>query len=233
MVANPDDMARAWRHGACIKPGGGPAGTAPPRPGWPRQRPGLESARSIQCPSRGLLRRPTPGETMERGRFRRTYGPGAHSRANLRNQLAAAPHSISQDDFPHAASASRACSGRGTRSRIDSAKRPRRQPRSQRVARGAVRSAGRGDVAGSISPLPTATSRRTVRRSTGHYAGSTTTRSRWRTTSPPTGGPSPSAWRTWLAATCTSGSSPTVMATSPSTTTRRAGRSRSWSTATL
>src|SRR4029453_18235239 len=51
----------------------------------------LESARSIHCPSMGLLRRPTPGEIVEGGRFSRPYGPGALSRAISENQPAAAP----------------------------------------------------------------------------------------------------------------------------------------------
>src|SRR5919106_6280 len=42
----------------------------------------LESARSIQRPSMGLLRRPTPGEIVEGGRLGRPCGPGA-----LRAQL--------------------------------------------------------------------------------------------------------------------------------------------------
>jgi hypothetical protein len=46
----------------------------------------LESARSIQSPSMGLLRRPTPGEIVEGGRFSRPYGPGTHSR-NLRKPV--------------------------------------------------------------------------------------------------------------------------------------------------
>ena len=36
----------------------------------------LESARSIQRPSMGLLRRPTPGEIVEGGRLGRPCGPG-------------------------------------------------------------------------------------------------------------------------------------------------------------
>jgi hypothetical protein len=51
----------------------------------------LESARSIQRPSMGLLRRPTPGGIMEGGRFSRPCGPGAHSRAISENQFAASP----------------------------------------------------------------------------------------------------------------------------------------------
>jgi hypothetical protein len=47
----------------------------------------LESARSIHCPSMGLLRRPTPGEIVEGGRLCRPYGPGAHSRAILETNL--------------------------------------------------------------------------------------------------------------------------------------------------
>ena len=43
----------------------------------------LESARSIQRPSMGLLRRSTPGEIVEGGRFSRPCGPGA-LRAHLR-----------------------------------------------------------------------------------------------------------------------------------------------------
>src|SRR5829696_7393102 len=41
----------------------------------------LESARSIDRPSMGLLRRPTPGEIVEGGRLGRPCGPGALSRA--------------------------------------------------------------------------------------------------------------------------------------------------------
>ena len=37
----------------------------------------LESARSIHCPSMGLLRRPTPGEIVEGGRLGRPCGPDA------------------------------------------------------------------------------------------------------------------------------------------------------------
>jgi hypothetical protein len=44
----------------------------------------LESARSIDRPSMGLLRRPTPGEIMEGGRLGRPCGPGA-LRAQLEN----------------------------------------------------------------------------------------------------------------------------------------------------
>jgi hypothetical protein len=51
----------------------------------------LESARSIQRPSMGLLRRPTPGEIVEGGRLSRPCGPGAHSRAISENQFAASP----------------------------------------------------------------------------------------------------------------------------------------------
>src|SRR5919106_3580202 len=51
----------------------------------------LESARLIQRPSMGLLRRPTPGEIVEGGRFSRPCGPGALSRAISQNQFAAAP----------------------------------------------------------------------------------------------------------------------------------------------
>ena len=43
----------------------------------------LESARSIHCPSMGLLRRPTPGDIVEGGRFSRPCGSGA-LRAHLR-----------------------------------------------------------------------------------------------------------------------------------------------------
>jgi hypothetical protein len=42
----------------------------------------------------GLLRRPTPGEIVEGGRFSRPYGPGA-LRAHQKNHLAASP------PFPH------------------------------------------------------------------------------------------------------------------------------------
>src|SRR5215207_3680916 len=41
----------------------------------------LESTRSIHRPSMGLLRRPTPGEIVEGGRFSRPCGPGALSPA--------------------------------------------------------------------------------------------------------------------------------------------------------
>src|SRR5688572_12437375 len=51
----------------------------------------LESARSIQRPSMGLLRRPTPGEIVEGGRLCRPCGPGTHSRAISENQFAASP----------------------------------------------------------------------------------------------------------------------------------------------
>ena len=47
----------------------------------------LESVRSIQCPSMGLLRRPTPGEIVEGGRLGRPCGPGAHSRASQKTNL--------------------------------------------------------------------------------------------------------------------------------------------------
>ena len=50
-----------------------------------------ESARSIERPSMGLLRRPTPGGIVEGGRFSRPCGPGAHSRAISENQPAATP----------------------------------------------------------------------------------------------------------------------------------------------
>ena len=46
----------------------------------------LESARSIHRPSMGLLRRPTPGEIVEGGRFSRPCGPGAIAR-NLRKPV--------------------------------------------------------------------------------------------------------------------------------------------------
>jgi hypothetical protein len=51
----------------------------------------LESARSIQRPSMGLLRRPTPGEIVEGGRLGRPCGLGTHSRAISENQVAASP----------------------------------------------------------------------------------------------------------------------------------------------
>jgi hypothetical protein len=41
----------------------------------------LESARSIDRPSMGLLRRPTTSGIVEGGRLGRPCGPGAHSRA--------------------------------------------------------------------------------------------------------------------------------------------------------
>ena len=43
--------------------------------------------RSIEHPSMGLLRRPTPGEVVEDGRLGRPYGPGAHSRASQKTRL--------------------------------------------------------------------------------------------------------------------------------------------------
>ena len=56
----------------------------------------LESARSIQSPSMGLLRRPTPGEIVEDGRFSRPCGPGRELiTRNLRKPVcsgAAIPH---------------------------------------------------------------------------------------------------------------------------------------------
>ena len=54
----------------------------------------LESARSIDHPSMGLLRRPTPGEMMEGGRLGRPCGPGAHSRASQKTNLRLRRHSI-------------------------------------------------------------------------------------------------------------------------------------------
>jgi hypothetical protein len=53
----------------------------------------LESARSIQSPSMGLLRRPTLGEIVEGGRLGRPYGPGAHSRASQKTNLRLRRHS--------------------------------------------------------------------------------------------------------------------------------------------
>src|SRR5215218_7324708 len=50
----------------------------------------LESARSIHRPSMGLLRRPTPGEIVEGGRFSRPYGRRAFARIT-ENQFAASP----------------------------------------------------------------------------------------------------------------------------------------------
>jgi hypothetical protein len=47
----------------------------------------------MQSPSMGLLRRPTPGEIMEDGRFHGPYGPGAHSRAIPENQPTLRRHS--------------------------------------------------------------------------------------------------------------------------------------------
>jgi len=44
-----------------------------------------------RSPSMGLLRRPTPGEIVEGGRFSRPCGPGALSRASQKTQLAASP----------------------------------------------------------------------------------------------------------------------------------------------
>jgi hypothetical protein len=58
----------------------------------PRQLPKPQvTALPNESPSMGLLRRPTPGEIMEGGRFSRPCGPGAHSRAILENQLTAVP----------------------------------------------------------------------------------------------------------------------------------------------
>ena len=53
----------------------------------------LESVRSIQSPSMGLLRRPTTSEIVEDGRFSRPYGPGAHSRASKKTNLWLRRHS--------------------------------------------------------------------------------------------------------------------------------------------
>jgi hypothetical protein len=52
----------------------------------------------IQRPSMGLLRRPTPGEIMEGGRFSRPYGPGAHSRTIRETSLRLRRHSAFQHD---------------------------------------------------------------------------------------------------------------------------------------
>jgi hypothetical protein len=41
----------------------------------------------------GLLRRPTPGEIVEDGRFSRPCGPGAHSRASQKTNLRLRRHS--------------------------------------------------------------------------------------------------------------------------------------------
>jgi hypothetical protein len=53
----------------------------------------LLSARSIHCPSMGLLRRPTPGEIVEGGQFARPCGPGALSRAISETNLRLRRHS--------------------------------------------------------------------------------------------------------------------------------------------
>src|SRR5829696_4508741 len=47
----------------------------------------LESARSIERPSMGLLRRPTTSGIVEDGRLGRPCGPGAHSRASQKTNL--------------------------------------------------------------------------------------------------------------------------------------------------
>jgi hypothetical protein len=53
----------------------------------------LESAPSIQRPSMGLLRRPTPGEMVEGGRLSRPCRPGAQSRAIEKTRLRLRRHS--------------------------------------------------------------------------------------------------------------------------------------------
>jgi hypothetical protein len=82
------------RRGPLIPPlmgppeGWGPCGRRP-RLVCPGQtlRATWESARSIHCPSMGLLRRPTPGEIVEGGRLGRPCGPGVLSRAISENHL--------------------------------------------------------------------------------------------------------------------------------------------------
>jgi hypothetical protein len=46
-----------------------------------------ETARSMESPSMGLLRRPTTSEIVEDGRLGRPCGPGAHSRASQKTRL--------------------------------------------------------------------------------------------------------------------------------------------------
>ena len=58
-----------------------------------RRSAGQESVWLIESPSMGLLRRPTPGEIVEDGRFSRPCGPGAHSRASQKTNLRLRRHS--------------------------------------------------------------------------------------------------------------------------------------------
>jgi hypothetical protein len=65
----------------------------------------LESARSIHCPSMGLLRRPTTSEIVEDGRLGRPCGPGALRAQLEKTNLRLRRHSHISDISPVATTA--------------------------------------------------------------------------------------------------------------------------------